>query len=149
MSNEMYKAQYARQAYLAIAKGGFREVDLCELFGVRRRQTLHDWRKRHPKFDQAIRDGREKFGGHLQDCLLKQVEGYEYEEDTYETVDGELVLVKRVKKHQPGVPSSTIFALKNICGWRDRQDLEVSGNPDRPLQIVDFSKVRPSKDQDA
>lgn len=75
----------------------------CQI-GVHR-DTLHEWTKIHPEFSDAI---------------------------------------KRAKAHQERILVGNglcglyegpfgIFTAKNVLGWRDKQDIDLGSDPDRPL----------------
>lgn len=38
-------------------------------------------------------------------------------------------------------PASAIFNLKNNYGWTDRQDINLGGQKDNPLEIIDVAKL--------
>ncbi|HUW84453.1 MAG TPA: hypothetical protein VMZ31_16835 [Phycisphaerae bacterium] len=109
-----YKAAFANQARLAISKGGFREVDLCELFGIKTRQTLHDWMKKYPAFKHAIEVGREMLVKKLTDSMLRRAMGYEYEECTFDVTGGKRTLVKVQTKHMAASERLLQFTLANL-----------------------------------
>ena len=118
-----YKPAYAKQAFLAISKGGFREVDLCDLFGIKSRHTLRAWMKKYPAFKAAVADGRERLVGHVADSMLKRACGYEYEERTYLTDDaGVEKLSKRVVKHEPANVSAGIYLTCNLSRILELKD---------------------------
>lgn len=50
----------------------------------------------------------------VEEALLKRAVGYEYTEDTYErrSGEGEMVLVKQVRKHQPPDPKTAMWWLE-------------------------------------
>lgn len=50
------------------------------------RATLFDYQKRHPDFADALKIGREIMDSKVEDSLLKECVGYQYEETTTTTV---------------------------------------------------------------
>ena len=51
------------------------------------------------------------------------------------TYTAEKILTAKLTK-TGNATAGVIFALKNICGWSDNQKVEISGNADKPLEVV-------------
>ena len=143
-SKSRYKPAYAKQAFLAISKGAFREVDLCELFGIKSRGTLRKWAEENPTFQAAMTDGRERLVGKVADSMLKRACGYEYEERTY-LIDESGVerITKRVVKHEPASVSAGIYLSCNLSRmwelqdrWLQQSQLEVGGVGGGDLTVI-------------
>lgn len=133
-----YKPEYDQQAYVACKEGGFTLPKLAKLFGVVT-STVSLWIKTHPTFSDAVKKGRDEFNvSTAEDCLLKRLKGYSYNETTKEAktttdsdgkVTTELVVTKVVKKSVAPDTTAQIFFLKNRDPkrWRDKQEVEHSG----------------------
>lgn len=145
-----YRPEYADQAKLACAEGGFTDAKLAKLFGVSK-ATVVLWRQTHEEFAAACRDGKDAFAvATAEESLLKRVKGYSYFEDTFKPVfaldDGDedgaqlppegltvatdrLILVKRVKRHVTPDVGAQRFVLTNLARnrWAERQKAEVTG----------------------
>ena len=151
-----YKAAYAKQAFVAITKGGFREVDLCELFGIGSRQTLHHWMAKHPAFKRAVEVGREMLVRKLTNSMLRRATGYEYEECVYDVVDGRRNLVKVQTKHMAASERLLQFTLANLtrmhpseCRWMLTPQADEHGNMAGDVVIhVTKTYAQDSKDSD-
>lgn len=109
----------------AWCRDGLTEEDISKKLGISV-QTLNVYKKEHPEFLESLKKGKEVADVEVENSLFKRANGYRYDEITYE--DG--VETKRVTKEvQPDV-TAQIFWLKNRKPeqWRDRKELEHSGN---------------------
>jgi transposase len=116
---------------------GYTNENLAVAFKVSR-ATIQSWMHRHPEFAVAVRDGKDQFDTReVQQILLTRCRGSEYEEETYESGNGEeMVLVKTItKKVQPDV-TAIIFWLKNRDPdrWSDKQEIT------HDFTLADFMK---------
>ena len=148
-----YRAEYAEQARIACAEGGFTDAKLAKLFGVAK-ATIVLWRHKHEAFAAACTEGKDTYlVSTAEECLRKRVEGYTYFEETYEPVlppidqktgelllppeglaalTGKLVLTKRVKKQLAPDVGAIRFALTNRAParWAEKHKAEISGGLD-------------------
>ena len=87
------------------------------------KQTFYKWQEKHPAFAEAVRDG-----------------------ETLSWMYWENLGHRAMRGEVPGFNATVwVFSMKNLHGWKDRQEL--SGKDDAPLQI---NIVRHGKDtQDA
>lgn len=153
-----YRPEYADQAKIACAEGGFTDARLAKLFKVAK-PTIVGWRQKYPAFAAACQEGKDAFAvATAETCLLKRVEGYAYTEDTYKPVfsllrpegsedelppaglgddDKKMVLVRRVKKNLPPDVAAIRFLLANLekRRWAERQKTEISGGLDVNLTM--------------
>lgn len=75
------------------------------------RQTFHTWRTRHPAFEQAVRDG-----------------------ETLSLMWWENLGHQATRGEVPGFNAAVwIFSMKNLHGWKDKQEL--STDKEAPLTI--------------
>ena len=114
----VYQADFARQAKVGCAELGATDNDLADLFGVCIR-TVHYWKKRHPEFGEAVKQGKEEFDtNRVERSLLQAALGGTYEE-VYEQ-DGKVVK-KVIKQKAPDV-KACLFWLKNRepQRWKDK-----------------------------
>lgn len=114
----------------AWARDGLIDEQIAENIGINP-ATLYEWKKRYPKISEALKKGKKVVDIQVENALLKRAIGYSYKEiKTEETADGDRVTttIKEV------VPDTTaqIFWLKNRRPerWRDKQNIEHSGNVD-------------------
>lgn len=101
------------------------ETEIAANIGITR-QTLIEWKKKHPKIREALREGREVVDIKVENALLKAALGYEYTEYIIDT-DGKK---KAVKKQVPPNTTAMIFWLKNrkYKEWRDKRDVGIEGS---------------------
>ncbi|MNB95555.1 hypothetical protein D3C75_427320 [compost metagenome] len=121
------------------ARDGLTDEQIAGNMGVKR-QTLYDWKNKHPDISDALKKGKEVVDRAVENALLKRALGYRYDEITREAVKqtneetGEQIVVmaetKRVTKEVQGDTTAQIFWLKNRRPdkWRDKQDVEHSGS---------------------
>lgn len=85
--------------------------------------TLNEWKKRHPEFSVAIKEGRLDADGKVVTSLYTRANGYTKTKDV--VVNGEIVTLE---EDVPPDPTSMIFWLKNRQPklWRDKQDIDHS-----------------------
>ena len=117
------------------AKDGIIDKDIATKLGISE-DTFYEYKKKYPEFSEALKKGKEVVDYEVENALLKRALGYEYEEETYETVyDNNLdryveKLTKRVKKQVAPDTTAQIFWLKNRKPkeWREKQEIENNVN---------------------
>jgi transcriptional regulator with XRE-family HTH domain len=96
--------------------------------------SLIKYREQHVELFEALKSGKDEADIEVENALYKAATGYYYEEETV-TPSGRKVTVRRYEK-----PNTTamIFWLKNRKRevWRDKQDIEHTGENGGPMQIV-------------
>lgn len=139
-----YNPDFARQAEVACAEGGFTGPKLAKLFGVAR-STINEWMVTHQNFSDAIKKGKEAWDNlRVEDSLLKRSLGYKYDETTKEpSIDDpkKLITTKVVKKEVAADTTAMIFWLKNRQPqrWRDVKGVEVSGKDGAPIETKNMT----------
>lgn len=100
------------------------DADIAKNIGITP-QTLIEWKKKHPKFRDALKNGREVVDTLVENALLKTALGYE---TTEYIIDGGKK--KAVKKQVPPNVTAMIFWLKNrkYTEWRDKRDVNIEGS---------------------
>ena len=100
------------------------DADIAKNIGITP-QTLIEWKKKHPKFRDALKNGREVVDTMVENALLKTALGYE---TTEYIIDGGKK--KAVKKQVPPNVTAMIFWLKNrkYTDWRDKRDVNIEGS---------------------
>lgn len=109
--------------------------------------TLYEWKNKYPEISEALKKGKEVIDRQVENALLKRALGYSYEEVTHEPVYNkdtekiELQPVKVVTKEVQPDTTAQIFWLKNRKPqqWRDRQDINHSGNIDSNNPFADLT----------
>lgn len=91
---------------------GFDDIRMADAFGVSV-ATLTTWKKKHPEFLAAIKNGKDVADGRVGISLYKQATGF----------------VGPDGKYYPPNPTACIFWLKNRqkAQWRDKHEVEHSG----------------------
>lgn len=122
-----YKAEYVKTAK-ALAKLGATNPEMAEAFGVSL-STLKLWVVQHAEFSAAIKLGKDVADERVVDALYNRAMGYSHEDTDVRVVDGAVVLTP-LMKHYPPDTGAAIFWLKNRRPdeWRDKQEIEHSGN---------------------
>ncbi len=120
----LYRPEYAEQAKMA-AKAGFTDSQLAILFNVNE-DTIHEWKKKHPIFSESLKEGKDDVDDAVEASLYKRATGFKRRIEKLDK-DG---CVHELFEELPPDPVSMIFWLKNRRKekWRDRQEVEHSGN---------------------
>lgn len=93
--------------------------------------TLKEWKNKYPSIAAVLKKTKEVVDKEVENALYKSAMGYDYEEITEERRfikekdSYELVVTKKIKKHQPPNTAAIIFWLKNRKPetWRDKQEI--------------------------
>ena len=128
-----FKPEFVDQS-IKLARLGAIDADLADFFGVSE-VTVNAWKKKHPEFLNALKEGKAQADAEVADRLFQRAIGYEHEEVKVFLHEGEPVLVPLVKRYAPDT-TAAIFWLKNRRPdlWRDKQDVEHSG--ELPVIVV-------------
>lgn len=143
----LYKPEYC-ELLIEHMEGG----NSFESFGGKLRhhkQTLYNWAAAHPDFFDAKKIGTamsllywENMGRMIASGQLRRLKSEEPMIDAngkamYDD-DGKMLMRKT---YEPAVPgqASWIFMLKNMHGWRDRVDMEVSGKDGGPINFSNMT----------
>ena len=116
------------------ARDGLTNEQIAGNMGISR-ETLNQWSKKYPDISDALKKGKEVVDRQVENALLKRALGYEYDEITMEYGKE----TKRVTKQVVPDVTAQIFWLKNRKPdqWRDKRDIEHSGEIGRGVVIVD------------
>lgn len=108
---------------------------ICEKMEVDIR-TLRTWRSKHPELEECFVMGKEVTVSRVEQSLYNRATGYDYQEETYELVEGEMRLTKVVKKHMP----PDVKAILNFLYNRDPQHWRAIQEPLESTQYKDTIK---------
>lgn len=102
--------------------------------------TLSRWRHESEDFENALRIGQDQANALVEESLFKRALGYDYDEDTWELVEGEMRKVKTIRKHvSPDVKAclSWLFS-RRPDRWRATQDPidEAAGDMEKAKKIL-------------
>ena len=126
--NSKYQPDYARQARVACAEGGFSDVKLAKLFNVCK-ATITNWKKENPDFLASVKEGKEIFDTeNVEKSLLKRALGYRFNETVKELdpITTKMVTTKVTRKDVAGDVKAQTFWLRNRNRerWPDTQKLD-------------------------
>ena len=123
------------------AKDGLTDEQIAYNIGINVK-TLYDWKNRFSNISNALKKGKEVIDRHVENALLKRALGYTYTE--FKTEESEKDGVKTTRTIKEVIPDTTaqIFWLKNRKPkeWRDKQELEHSGEVATTINILPASK---------
>ena len=93
--------------------------EVITMMGVDPR-TFRSWRKQYPEFNEAIEVGKDVAVSRVEQSLFKRACGYDYVEQTFELVEGEMRLVRETRKHMPPDVKAALSFLYNrdSKNWR-------------------------------
>lgn len=118
------------------ARDGLIDKQIAKNLGVAY-STFRKYRDEHPALSAALKRGKEVVDREVENALLKRALGYKYDEITFENGQE----VKRIRKEVQPDTTAQIFWLKNRkpIEWRDRQQIEHSGNMNVNNPFADLS----------
>jgi len=147
-----YKKEFAKQAEIACAEGGFTDIQLAKLFSVDK-ATINRWKRANPEFRASIKKAKDDHDtGNVEISLLKRATGYRYTETTQE--------LKTLKDPDTGLETTQLIVTKKVkkdvapdtgaCGiwlfnrqpdrWKNKQLVEHSGEIKSPSLVVRIEK---------
>ena len=135
--------KYDEKLHVAITRElallGKTNEEIAEHFHVNP-DTIHQWMRRHKKFSDALKDGREFADKRVARSLYERACGYSHKAVKIFQYQGQEVIVPYTE-HYPPDPVSCIFWLKNRQKktWRDHP-LEVDPQ-DAPKLVEEFAKM--------
>lgn len=133
------------------ARDGLTDEQIAHNMGIAPR-TLYNWKEKYMQIMQSLKRGKEVVDRQVENALLKRALGYRYKEVTQEKVwneevgTHEMATTKIVTKEVAPDTTAQIFWLKNRkpVEWRDKQDIQHSGNIDsnNPYQELTTEELR-------
>lgn len=107
------------------------DEQICKRIGIRA-GTLCEWKNRFPELAEALKRGKAPVDQEVENTLLKNALGFEYEEtitEIIESPDGsQRKQVRKIKRYSPPSTTAQIFWLKNRRPDRWREKQEIAGN---------------------
>lgn len=119
-----YKPEYAQQAAKLCALGAT-DAQLADFFEVSV-STINLWKVQHVEFSESLVIPKEQANQRVEESLYRRAMGYEHDDVDIRVVGGEIVQTPIRKYYPPDTGAATIW-LKNRAGWKDKQDVEHSG----------------------
>jgi transposase-like protein len=110
----------------ALAKTGATDKQICEKLGIAE-PTLYAWKKEHPEFSKALKDGKEEPDEKVRTSLYSRAVGYDNPNAVKIFMPAnakEPVYAPYTEHHAPDV-TACIFWLKNRRPdeWREKQEI--------------------------
>lgn len=119
-----YKEVYCEQVRKLCLLGATDER-MANFFNIAE-STLNNWKSKHPEFLESIREGKEVADANVANALYNKAIGFSHKETKVFNNQGE-ILTHEVDKHYPPDTGAAFIWLKNRGGWKDRQEVEHSG----------------------
>lgn len=147
-----FDKRYVDQVF-NLALLGLTEAEMADVLGVAK-QTLHNWRKAHPEFLDAVNRGKTQADARVARSLYERACGYSHPETVITSYQGE-VTKTRVTRHYPPDPGAGVNWLTNRqpSRWRRAPD-PTTGDAEAPppvkviVQVTD-ARRRPDPDAEA
>lgn len=131
-----YKEEYNEQVRKLCLLGATDER-IGNFFNVSE-QTVNTWKSKHPKFLESIRQGKTVADSNVAEALYNRALGYSHPHDHISNFQGEITVTPTTKHYAPDTGAAFIW-LKNRGGWKDKQEVEHSG------EVVTFNMQFGSK----
>ena len=119
-----YKKEYNEQARKLCLLGST-DKSLADFFNVST-VTLNAWKKTHPQFLISIREGKVSADANVADALYNRALGYSHKQDHISNFQGDITITPTTKHYPPDTGAAFIW-LKNRSSWKDKQEVEHSG----------------------
>lgn len=122
-----FREEFVEQAR-KLALLGATDKEMADIWGVSE-QTVNAWKNKHPKFFEALKDGKEKADAEVGQRLYERACGYEHDDVHISTHNGSVTMTP-IRKRYPPDTTACIFWLKNRqkANWRDKQHTELSAD---------------------
>jgi len=119
-----YKKEYNLQA-MKLCLLGSTDESLADFFEVSV-VTLNAWKKAHPDFLKSIREGKLVADANVAHSLYNKATGFSCKETKVFNDNGKII-EHEVDKHYPPDTGAAFIWLKNRSTWKDKQEVEHSG----------------------
>ena len=148
-SNAGAKSKYENDFPLlaeGFARRGLSDIQIAAALGINK-DTYYAYQKRYPEFLEAIKKGKRPVDIEVENALLKNALGFEYEEvHTEITKNGDKQNVKKkiIKKYQTPNLGAQIFWLINRLPelWKQRKDEQKQDNMEEIKEtLAEFIKA--------
>lgn len=98
--------------------------------------TLNLYKKKHKRFSESLKNGKEIADAKVAESLYKRACGYEHPEEKIFCSEGEIVRANTIKHYPPDTAAAFIW-LKNRQPekWRDKREVEDT-TPPKPKTII-------------
>lgn len=143
-----FKEEYLGTARM-LAKLGATNLEMAEALNVSL-STFNLWKVQHPEFSDAIKVGKDIADDRVAESLYQRAMGYSHPDTDIRVVDGAIIETP-LMKHYPPDTTAAIFWLKNRRPeeWRDKQEIEHSGNVSLTNRILEARKRAQSEEAES
>lgn len=104
---------------------GLTDVQIADILEIAE-DTLHEWKKVHPKFSESLKKGKKDADAVIAHSLYHRAKGYSHKEDKIFQHNGVPVIVPTIQHYPPDTAAAFIW-LKNRAGWKDKQEVDNTG----------------------
>lgn len=119
-----YKEEYNLQA-MKLCLLGATDEKLANFFEISV-TTLNTWKVEYPNFLLSIREGKEEADANVANALYNRAIGFSHPHDHISNHQGEITITPTTK-HYPADTGAAFIWLKNRSNWKDKQEVEHSG----------------------
>ena len=133
----------------ALAMLGMTDKKVAETLNITP-QKFNELKKQFPLIKAALRKGRVDASADVIKGLYKKATGFSVpEEKMFYSAKHDKVIRRKTRKHFAPDTTAQIFWLKNQFPelWRDKKEVETTGNAGAAVQSVKFVLVQPGKDK--
>lgn len=135
-----YKKEYNEQVRKLCLLGATDE-SLANFFNIAI-STLNLWKDKHPTFMESIREGKLVADANVADALYNRAIGFSHPDSHISNSQGKIT-VTPITKHYPADTGAAFIWLKNRSKWKDKQEIEHSGEV--VTFNMDFTGSNPEK----
>lgn len=120
----------------SMARKGYRDIDIAKKIGISK-VTFYDWKKRFPKFAEALQRGKDEYDDTVEETLYNMTQGYYVDEEVVEVREdaagNKILHRKKTKRYIPPSITAIIYWLQNRRGdvWKTR----ASEHQNRKIQL--------------
>ena len=136
------KFEQVKDMLYKMASYGMTDKQMADVVGVSE-QTVNNWKLKDPNFLESLKAEKEIADARVERSLFERATGYSHAEDKIFNDNGTALVVPTVKHYAPDT-TAAIFWLKNRKPkeWRDKQDIEHSGEVSQVVIVDDISKLK-------
>ena len=136
------KFEQVKDMLYKMASYGMTDKQMADVVGVSE-QTVNNWKLKDPNFLESLKAEKEIADARVERSLFERATGYSHAEDKIFNDNGTSLVVPTVKHYAPDT-TAAIFWLKNRKPkeWRDKQDIEHSGEVSQVVIVDDISKLK-------
>lgn len=136
------KFEQVKDMLYKMASYGMTDKQMADVVGVSE-QTVNNWKLKDPNFLESLKAEKEIADARVERSLFERATGYSHAEDKIFNDNGTPLVVPTVKHYAPDT-TAAIFWLKNRKPkeWRDKQDIEHSGELSQVVIVDDISKLK-------